>query len=158
MSDAALAIGTANAYAQATELATQAGSTGEGLYHLLALRDQTADWCDSCLNFVDQLRDLNPNWDSYGANPVSVDSIQVAKQLLCEFAEVTGIGCPRVSASPAGHVALSWEWANHSRELDLEILPDGVMRYSYLDETQPARDREGETSDPTLIAYLLTQW
>ncbi len=63
-----------------------------------------------------------------------------------------------MSASPAGYVALSWEWENHSRELDMEILPDGVMRYSYLDEPQPARDREGETSDPTLIAYLLTQW
>lgn len=155
MSDTALANGTANAFALSTELTAQAGSTGEGL---LALREQSANWCGDSLDCVDQLLALKPNWDSYGANPVQPGSILVAKQLICQIAQVAGIDRPRVGASPAGHVALSWEWGNHSRELDLEIVSDGTLRYAYLDETTPDRDREGETYDPNLIAHLLTRW
>lgn len=157
MNDATLAIGTANAFAQSTELPARAGSTVEGLY-TMALRDHIADWCEACRNHVDRLRELNQNWNSYGANPVHPSSIQIAKQLVHGFAEVTGIGCPRVGASPAGNVALSWEWQSHSRELDLEILPDGRLRYAYFDENQPIDDCEGETVDANEIACLLTMW
>lgn len=158
MSNSVLARGTADAFAQSTDLATREDSTGEEFYGLLALRDQSADWCKDCLSHVNRLRELKPNWDSYGAYPIHPDSIQIARQLLHQFAEVEGIACPRIGASPAGHVALSWEWQNHSRELDLEILPDGTLRYAYLDEMQPSHDREGTTLDPTLIAQLLTRW
>lgn len=115
------------------------------------MSEQIAD----CLDRIDRLRDLKPNWDSYGANPVDLKSIAVAKKLVGMFVEVAGIECPRVAAWSAGNVALSWEWCDYSRELDLEILPDGTLRYSYLDEHQPNRDCEGETSDPNLIVQLL---
>lgn len=149
---------TADAFAQSTALMDQADPSGEDRYDFSANWYQSTDWCVECLNHVERLRELGPNWDSYGACAVHLDSIQIAKQLLRQFAEVKGIACPRVGASPAGHVALSWEWQNHSRELDLEVLPDGLLRYAYLDEAQPSRDREGTTFEPTLIAQLLTQW
>jgi hypothetical protein len=95
--------------------------------------------------------------NSYGANPVDLDSIASAKRLVPWLAGITGIDCPRVAASPAGHVAFSWEWEHHTRELDLEILPDGTLRYSFLDERKPADDVEDETSDPREIAHLLTK-
>ena len=151
----AFATGTANAFSQFTELPAHANATGEGLF---APRDHAADWSTNCVNRIDRLRELRQNWDSYGANPVDPDSIEVAKQLVRQFAQVTGIDCPRVAASPAGNVALSWEWDEHSRELDLEILPDGMLRYAYLDEHQPSQDCEGETYDPNQIAHLLTKW
>jgi len=157
MTDTTLAIGTANAFSQYIGLETQAGETGEGLYVVFARRDQVADWSADCLTRIDRLRELKQNWNSYGANPVGPKSIAFAKQLVCTFAKVTGIDLPRVAASPDGHVALSWEWQEYSRELDLEILPDGTLRYSYLDERQPSRDREGETRDPNRIADLLTR-
>ena len=125
---------------------------------MLARRDQIADWSADCLDHIDRLRELKQNWDSYGANSVDLRSIEVAKQLVRKLAQVTGIDCPRISASPAGYVALSWEWQKHSRELDLEILPDGTLRYSFLDEDHPTNDTEGETVDPNLIAHLLTMW
>lgn len=158
MSDTTLAIETAKAFTKSIQRTAHAGPTGEGLYISFALRDQAADWCNNCLDNVDQLRELSFNWDSYGAKPVDSDSIQVAQQLLLQLAKFHGVDCPRVGASPAGHVAFSWEWENHSRELDLEVLPDGTLRYSYLDEAQPDHDREGETTTPDLIAHLLTQW
>lgn len=110
-----------------------------------------------CLSSIDRLSDLEHNWDSYGANPVDLNSIAVAKELVRSLDSV-GIDCPRVVATPAGCVVLLWQWQQHSRELDLEILPDGTLRYSYLDELQPSWDSEGEKVDPNLIVELLTQW
>ncbi|REJ95230.1 MAG: hypothetical protein DWQ34_06795 [Planctomycetota bacterium] len=158
MKDTTSASETANAFSQSTGLDTRAGETGDGLYVVFARRDQPADWSEGSLDGIERLGKLNHNWDSYGANPVVAESIEVAKLLVRMFAQVTGIDCPRIAASPAGNVALSWEWREHSRELDLEILPDGSLRYSYLDERQPSQDCEGETTDPNLIAHLLTKW
>ena len=157
MTDKTSAFGTATAFSQSTGWETQASGTGEGLYGVFARRDQVADWSANCLHRIDRLHELKQNWDSYGANSVDPNSIEIAKRLVRMFAQVTGIDCPPVAASPAGYVALSWEWREHSRELDLEILPDGSLRYSYLDERQPSQDCEGETADPNLIAHLLTR-
>lgn len=157
MTDKTIAPETADAFSQSEKVDAQADATGDGLF-VVALREQIADWSADCLSLIDRLRELKQNWDSYGANPVDLNSIAVAKELVRSFDRITGIDCPRVAASPAGHVALSWEWQEHSRELDLEILPDGALRYSYLDEPQPNRDCEGETNNPSLIVQLLTQW
>lgn len=156
MSDETSASGTAIAFSQSTGLETRADGTAEGLV-VIARRDP-ADWSADCLNRMKRLCELKQNWDSYGANPVDPGSIEVAKQLVRMFAQMTGIDCPRVAASPAGNVALSWEWEDQSRELDLEVQRDGILRYSFLDERQPSQDTEGETNDPNLIVQLLTQW
>ena len=158
MMDSTIASGTANAFSQSIGMQAQANATGEGLHMVLAQKDFPADWLQDCVDRIDRLCELKQNWDSYGANSVDPDSIEIAKQLVPMFAQVTGIDCPRVAASPAGYVALSWEWREHSRELDLEIMPDGRLRYSYLDERQPSQDCEGETVDPNRIAHLLTKW
>ncbi len=157
MTDTTFASGTADVFAESKEVETQADRTGEGLYGVFACRDQIADWTEDCLQRIERLHKLKQNWDSYGANPVDPRSIEAARQLVRKFAFVQGIDCPRVAASPAGHVALSWEWQEYSRELDLEILPDCTLRYSYIDEKQPSQDSDGETSDPNLIAHLLTK-
>jgi hypothetical protein len=150
--------GNSTAFDQSAQRETNPAGTAEGLYFVLAPRDDAADWHKDCLERVDHLRTLQWNWDSYGANPVNVASIEIAKQLIRSFADVIGIGCPRVEASPAGYVSLSWEWQEHSRELDLEIRADGTLQYSYIDEKEPSSDREGTTADPNLIACLLTGW
>ena len=156
MSDETSASGTAIAFSQFTELETRADGTAEGLV-VLARRD-SADWSTDCLDRIDRLRELKQNWDSYGAHPIDRNSIEVAKQLIRYYAQLTNIDCPRVAASPSGYVALSWEWQESSRELDLEILPDVTFRYSYINENHPTQDSEGETSDPGFIAHLLTKW
>ncbi len=149
--------GEAIAFEPLVDLKASADGTGDGLF-VLAQRSSPAAWHQDCIKRIERLRELKHNWDSYGANPVDRGSIEFAKQLVREFAQVTGIDCPRVAASPAGHVALSWEWQGGSRELDLEILPDGMLRYSYLDEKQPNADAEGDTADLNRIVQLLTQW
>ena len=153
MSDETSASGTAIAFSQSTGLETRADGTAEGLV-VIARRDP-ADWSADCLNRMKRLCELKQNWDSYGANPVDPGSIEVAKQLVRMFAQMTGIDCPRVAASPAGHVALSWEWQEHSRELDLEILPGGMIRWSCIDDHQPSEDCEGESNDINQVVRLV---
>jgi hypothetical protein len=157
MIDTTWATETASAFSQFPRLATGADNTAEGLYSVLALRDRPAGWVVECIGRIERLRELKQNWDSYGAKPVDVDSIASAARLVPWLAGITGIDCPRVTASPAGHVALSWEWKQHQRELDLEILPDGTLRYAFLDEQTPADDFECETTDAREIARLLTK-
>lgn len=151
MNTATLTRGTSNAFLSDIGLSTTAGETGEGLSKILA------DWYQDSIDRINHLRKLKPNWDSYGAYPVNQNSIIFAEKLVYWFAQETEVECPRIAASPAGYVALSWEWQEHSRELDLEILSDGGLRYSYLDESQPSQDCDGEADDLTLIAHLLTQ-
>ena len=158
MTDTTFASGTANAFSQSTGLDARADDTGEGLYVVFARRDQPADWSTDCLSRIMRLRQLPRNWDSYGANPIDPASISFATQLVQVLAQVAGVGCPHIAASPAGNVALTWEWHEHSRELNLEVLPSGSLRYSYLNERQPTEDCEGVTDNPTLIAHLLTKW
>lgn len=153
-----LAPETAHAFSESGELVDGAENTSEGLYSVMAIRDRPADWRLDCLDRIQRLGELQANWNSYGANRVDFDSIGAAMALAKWFSQVTGIESPRVAASPAGHVALSWEWADRARELDLEVLPDGTLRYSYLDEKRPDEDREDVTADPRLIAHLLTNW
>jgi hypothetical protein len=116
-------------------------------------------WLEGCAADIDQLVGLEENWNSYGARKVDPRSIEFAKRLIVDLANMSGdIACPQVAASPDGNVALSWQWHDHSRELNVEITPDGTIRYSYIDEEDSSRDAEGETDDPHLIARLRTQW
>ncbi len=155
MTDTTLPSGTAEAFSRSTQPETEAAGSGEGLF---AVRDQIPDWSADCVEHIARLCKLEANWDSYGASPVDPRSITIAKQLVRVLSQVSGIDRPRIAASPAGVVALSWEWEDHSRELDLEILWDGTLRYSYLDERDSNQDCEGETRFPNRIAHLLTKW
>ena len=156
MTEMLTATETANLTSQYVGLNSKAESTSEGFH--VASRFEIADWYDECAAKISKLKALEHNWDSYGANPVSSDSIYLAKRLLKIFAGIIGIDCPRITASPDGHAGYSWEWADYTCELDLEILPDGHLRYSYTNETSPHEDYEGTTTKLDDILYLLTKW
>lgn len=145
---------TANGLSRAPKLMDRADDTGEGLF---AIRDRPADWTADCVARTSQLRTLPNNWNSYGANAVDVRSIECAIQLVRVLSQVTGIECPRIAASPAGYATLSWEWHSHARELDVEVLPDGRLRYGFVDEDD-GTDIERATSDVNEVAHILTKW
>jgi len=156
MTDIPTVTETANLISQYAGLNSKAESTGEGFH--VASRDETADWYDECAAKINELKVLEHNWDSYGANPVSADSIYHAKRLLKLFAGIIGIDCPSLSASPDGNAGFSWQWADDTRELDLEVRPDGRLHYSYINETNPHEDCEDTTQDVDQVLYFLTKW
>jgi len=152
MNGAAATFESAIALSKSVAFSSEAQWTGEGLY-----QDRFADWYELCCYRIDLLRQLKSNWDSYGANPVDWDSIDFAKKLVGMLAKGDDIECPRVAASPEGLVALSWEWKSFSRELDVEVQPDGKLRFSYLNECDPSHDSEGVEFNPGFITRILTE-
>lgn len=133
------------------------GSSAEHTSTTFALR-KPASWCTERISRVEQLAELPENWDSYGANGVALHSIDWARNLIAVLSRINNVPAPLVSASPDGNVALSWNWNNDRRDLDVEVLPNGRLRYCYMDSEDKSSDREGTTSDITVIAGILTAW
>ena len=146
---------------EAFEVSDPVGSgtteTGEAFVRplMVAFRSKPA-WLDERLQKIELLNGLEPNWDSYGASPVSRISIQVAKAALRELCRVVGVQAPTVSATPDGHVSLSWSLEHSS--LDVDFTSNGRIEIAYLDECDACNDWEGITDDLGRVMALLTKW
>ena len=125
---------------------------------LMAVRSKPEPWVREVRRSLESLRELGKNWDSYGAFPAVPESIEWAKALIEWIGCVVGVERPEVSLSPAGNAALSWETSNGRRNLDVEILKTGKMRFAFIDDDDQSADRERATFDPHEIASILTQW
>lgn len=70
-----------------------------------------------------------PNWDAYGAEPVSEETFHLAYQLL----EALPLGTPVLSlgAEPDGHITLEW-YRSPRRVLSVSVSPKGELHYAAL--------------------------
>ncbi len=127
-----------------------------GLGTTLAVRTDPASWLSNALNALRSLRALEQNWDSYGARPVNVDSIDQSKSLVSSLSRIENVSAPVVTATPAGHVGFCWDSGDWS--LDAEVYPSGLVEYVYLDRRDSAADREARTRDYEELAMLLSSW
>jgi len=96
-----------------------------------------------------------PNWDGYGAIPVSSDSYQNAQRLL--LALPLGAKLPSVGAVPNGNITLEW---HHSRRRSLTVAvgPDGDLNYAALIGSRQACGKEPFFDEaPTAILDLIAQ-
>ena len=68
-----------------------------------------------------------PNWDGYGAMPVSLYSVRHAKRL------VEGLPLdakpPSASAEPDGCITLDWH-VSHEETVSLSVLPNGSLAWA----------------------------
>ena len=71
----------------------------------------------------------SPNWDGYGAAPVSHETIRQARR----FLEVLPLGtpAPSVGAEPDGHITFEW-YKSARRVLSVSISPEGDLHYAAL--------------------------
>lgn len=75
-----------------------------------------------------ELRALPADWDSYGAVPLSSNTLRRAELLISDLEEQTKALSPvEISPNPDGGVEL--EWSSTDRMLDLIVEPDGDLRY-----------------------------
>lgn len=90
------------------------GLRAKGVFHELC---EVADECRT------------PNWDGYGAEPVSTDTYRLA---YC-FLEALPLGtpAPSVGAEPDGHLTLEW-YRSPYRTLSVSVSPEGDLHYSAL--------------------------
>jgi hypothetical protein len=83
-------------------------------------------WVLPALQAVVQLAHLQPNWDGYGSPPLSLLAIRAARRLVKTLKRLP-MPVPQVFPVTGGGVDFSWQ--SDSRELEVEILPDGSARY-----------------------------
>jgi len=109
---------------------------------------------------LDQLTELEANWDSYGAEPIANTAIITAHKLIAEailhFADKHG---PRavpydIGPLPAGGVQVVWKGPH--AELEVDISAEG--RYGYLliinPGNNPTYEEDNDVSLDTIIALI----
>ncbi len=69
------------------------------------------------------------NWDSHGAEPVTLDTYRCAYRFL--ECLPPGVPMPEVGAEPDGHLTLEW-YRTPSRVLSVSISPEGELNYAAL--------------------------
>jgi hypothetical protein len=87
------------------------------------------------LEQLDAMRNLQPNWDGYNADPPSHAVLDVAKdfvRLLTAFRGAAPSGDIEVYPGRAGGVQVSWEDVRTRHELDIE--PDGTWDFLHIDK------------------------
>lgn len=98
---------------------------------------------------------LEPNWDGYGAMPVSEATYRLAYQ----FLEALPLGAPVPScgAEPDGHLTLEWH-RSPRWTLSISVSPEGELHYAALLGTRKAYGTEPFFGDaPRTIMDLIQQ-
>lgn len=139
-------------------LSSTAHGSGTAFDQQFAVRDESPLWLQPILNQISQLSSLSPNWDSYGALAPNEKSIKRAQDFIGWLCCFVGIEKPDFALTASGNVTFMWEWDHGTRNLDVEIQPDGTIRFSFLDERDEEREEEGQTQDSVKILSLLTDW
>ena len=103
--------------------------------------DWPAPWEGAKIRGIRALKNLPPNWDSYGAYPIDQGSIGWAVANIQQIARMTTLE-PKVCPTPSGFVQISWKW-DQSLSLDLEFLPNGEIEYGFVDFLRPTREQKG---------------
>lgn len=78
-------------------------------------------WLNDVLERTNNLLRLQPNWDSYGAKPIDIQSAVTSLQILASAALAENAGAPQIVPTPQGGVQLEWHGANSDLELCVEL-------------------------------------
>ena len=144
---------------QSAPTSTSAGEGATDVFNrgvFLAIRERPAQWLGGATAALNNLLKLQEGWDTYGAKRVSRESVAAARLILIDLSYVDTINVPAITADPDGLVSLAWGLRHGS--LDADIRGDGVIEYVYLDLDDPRNEVEAETTDPLVLAALLTRW
>ena len=88
-------------------------------------------WSPSARKRLKELADLPVNWDSYASSRIEPETIEVAQNLLAEFAKLN-MPEPEILPVPGGGIQL--EWSNAGTELEVEVLVDKTIEYLIVDK------------------------
>lgn len=112
---------------------------------------------DSSHRRLDELSGLPDDWDSYGGATPSAKSIQAARNLLLLLhtrldSSLGGrVNPSHISPLPVGGVQLEWDGA--SKDLEVEVGPDGRLAYLHVDRTGDERQysEDDDVSAATVV-------
>ena len=92
---------------------------------------------------LDALGELADNWDSYGGAPPTPLSLEIARRLLLKLDQQSHIPPGRdvnpfhIAPLPSGGVQL--EWTGPSKDIEVEVGPDGGLAYLPIDRSSGQR-------------------
>ena len=106
------------------------------------------------------LGELADNWDSYGGAPPTPTSLEAARSLLSDLDRQARILPGRavtpfhIAPLPSGGVQL--EWTGPSKDIEVEIGPDGALAYLVIDRSGGERRfTEDEQVPATTVVELV---
>jgi hypothetical protein len=107
-------------------------------------------WWDRFETRLEGLRQLAHNWNGYGAEPLAPEALDKAAELL---AAVCNIHTTEPSVVPASKGGVQFEWHTLAGDLEIEVLPDGLMSVLYVDANGMEIEPD-HASTPLLKAFL----
>lgn len=108
-------------------------------------------WIRQADQKISELSQLPENWDGYGSRSIQQAAVEQASALLSKLASFN-LPAPQIFPVPGGGIQL--EFRQDSRELEIEILPDGSIEYLTVNE-------EGQMSEGSVLpndVYRLAHW
>jgi hypothetical protein len=111
-------------------------------------------WLRSAQRKISELAQLAENWDSYGSRPISQPAIEQAADIL---ACLSNLDLPNLQIFPVPGGGIQLEFQQDSRELEIEILPDGSIEFLMVEggEMREGSTPYGSRGDLYRLAYWL---
>jgi len=104
----------------------------------------TPIWLREVSASLNKLGDLGRDWDSYGSQPVSAQALLTARMIFSRL-NITDHPKPHTCAVAGGGVGIHWRVG--TRDLELEIDPDGSIRYLQTILPENMQDGTVETAE-----------
>ena len=117
--------------------------------------DRHPFWLKSVREQLDELTNLQDNWDSYGSSAIKREVAAKALEVISVLSRLR-MEKPSVIAVPGGGV--QFEWANSSSELELEIRPNGAVEFLIVDQNKEMREGPVDTSYSPAGLFGLSIW
>lgn len=104
---------------------------------------------DSMRKRLADLKDLQDNWDGYGASRISESSLKNAMAILeATVGNLSGLGAPEISPNPNGTVSLEWEQSDKNAYVEIgNTRATGYVRSA----GAPATYLQGSAADLTVL-------
>ena len=109
-------------------------------------------WLESIRERCSVLAMLPTNWDTYGAPPIPVATIQAAVGLL---SRIVGPGLPAPEVFPTPKGGLQFEWKVGRKAFEVEILAPGRVAALFVDEGAGSEWEDEFNSDLTRVVQTL---
>jgi len=118
----------------------------------IELRIEEPRWLRPTVQRMEQLLALPRNWDSYGALPVTVVSVQMALNALMMVMESRS-PAPTVVPTVEGGVQL--EWHQNDIDLEVEVKPEGQILMSRQGGLLPEASEVGLAHDCNILIQTI---
>lgn len=120
----------------------------------LEVQTSRDDWYPSVSRRLRELSLYGPNWDSYDSPPPTAKAIQLTTGLLL-WARIHSRDMPRPHLVPVSGGGIQLEWQLGSRELELEVLPDGYVEFLAVNDED---EFTGKISSSELLIKVRNLW